>query len=211
MSITGSHSDANFGEPPIVRHRFSVDDYYRMAEVGILSEDDRVELIQGEIVAMYPIGARYAQVVTTLTEILFRNLDLTKVQIRVQMPVRFGGYDEPEPDLAVVARRAGGYPTVHPAAVDCRLLIEVADSSLPRDRRLKLPLYARAGITEFWLVDLNGESVEVCTAPDGDKYSKVNVFRRGQTVECRSIADLRLSVDELLDRLGQSLVRPRCF
>jgi Uma2 family endonuclease len=141
----------------ISRRRFTVHDYHRMAEAGILHEDDRVELIEGEVVEMTPIGGRHASCVAELTWLLSRQIG-DELRLCVQNPVRLGEHGEPQPDLAVI--RARDYKGSLPGPEDVMLLIEVADTSLSYDREVKLPLYARAGIAEAWLVDLSEEVVD---------------------------------------------------
>ena len=145
-----------------VRRRFDVDDYYRMAEVGILSREDRVELIQGEIVDMAPIGSAPGGPVVALTELVARLVADGKVLVSVQGPLRLDPHNEPQPDLMLLRPRADRYRGGHPDAADVLLLVEVADSSLAYDRGPKLALYARHGVAEVWIVDLAGRSVEVC-------------------------------------------------
>lgn len=140
------------------RHRYTVDEYYRMADAGILAPEARVELIDGEVMDMPPIGPPHASMVTELQRRLMRAVGDAAV-VRVQNPVRLGPHDEPEPDLAVVRAPAAQYRARHPEPADILLLIEVADSSLPLDRDVKLRRYAACGIEEAWLVDANTGSV----------------------------------------------------
>src|SRR5207247_3212709 len=144
---------------PLAHRRFTVDEYYRMAETGILAEDDRVELLDGEIVEMSPIGPRHAATVTRLDH-LFNRLVGDRAIVRAQNPVRLDGYSEPEPDIALVTPRADFYRAEHPTPRDILLIVEVADTSLRYDRHTKLPGYARAGVPEAWLVDLTADRVE---------------------------------------------------
>src|SRR6266508_549175 len=145
---------------PLTRRRFLVDDFERMAAAGILTEDDRVELIAGEIVEMAPIGGRHMGRVNVLVELL---MDLVRQEalISVQNPIRLSADSEPQPDIALI-RRSASRDTV-PTPEDALLVIEVADSSRDYDRGVKLPLYAAAGIPETWLVDLVAEIVECHT------------------------------------------------
>ena len=140
-------------EDLIHRHRYTVEDYYRMVEVGILAPDARVELIEGEVIEMPPIGAPHAAVVTDLQNLLIGAVGGDAI-VRVQNPVRLGLHDEPQPDIALVKPPASKYRRRHPAAADVLLLIEVVDTSLRYDREVKLPLYGRKGIPETWLLDL---------------------------------------------------------
>jgi Uma2 family endonuclease len=135
------------------RHRLSVDEYHRMAHAGILPEDSRVELINGEIIDMAPIGSRHAAAVKQLTRILARAVGDTAI-VSVQDPIHLDLHTEPQPDLALLLPREDFYKTAHPRASDVLLIIEVADTSLRYDREIKIPLYAQHGIPEVWLVDL---------------------------------------------------------
>jgi Uma2 family endonuclease len=179
----------------VKRRRFTVHDYHRMGEAGILHEDDRVELIEGEIVEMTAIGTRHFSCVNVLTRLLVVSVGDEAI-ISVQNPVRLNEYTEPQPDLAVIRPR--DYRESLPEPDDVLLLIEVSDTTLPYDRGVKLPLYARAGIREVWIVDLPGETIERYTAPSANGYRRVEQMRRGQTLESTSLPGLAPSVDEVL-------------
>jgi Uma2 family endonuclease len=140
------------------KHRITVEEYYRMAEVGLLAPDARVELIEGEIIDMAPIGSDHASVVDQLTELLTDAVRGRGV-VRVQGPVRLSRSSEPEPDIAVLNAKTDYYRHGHPAGADTLLVIEVSDSSLRYDRDVKVPLYARHEVPEVWIVDLQKESV----------------------------------------------------
>ena len=155
-----------------VRHRFDVDDYYRMAEVGILSREDRVELIEGEIVDMAPIGSAHAGTTDVLTRLVARLVADGQVHVRVQGPLRLDPHNEPQPDLMLLRPRSDDYRDGHPDAADVLLLVEVADSSLAYDRGPKLALYARHGVAEVWIVDLAGRAVEICRQPGPEGYAE---------------------------------------
>lgn len=154
------------------RHRLTLDAYHRLGEAGILGEDDRVELLDGQLVDMSPIGPRHALAVDALHELLDPAV-AGRAAVRVQNPIELDGGSEPQPDVAVVRRPWQGYPHAHPAAGDIFLLIEVADTSLEADRGAKLALYARAGIPEFWVIDLTTDGVLVHRNPSGDRYASV--------------------------------------
>jgi Uma2 family endonuclease len=179
------------------RWRFTVDDYHRMVEAGILTEDDRVELIDGEIIKMSPIGALHASCVRRVEALLHQQVG-DRAVISVQNPVQLGAYGEPEPDVAVLRPRADFYAERHPQPADILLLIEVADSSLAKDRSAKLPLYAREGIAEAWLVDLEGEALERHTSPAEGGYRLVLRARRGETVASTVLPELAFAVDAVL-------------
>ena len=179
----------------LTRWRFTVHDYHRMGEAGILHEDDRVELIEGELVEMTAIGTRHFSCVNRLNRSLVMNVGDEAI-VSVQNPVRLNEYNEPQPDLAVIRPR--DYRESLPEPDDVLLLIEVSDTTLPYDRGVKLPFYARAGIREVWIVNLPGETIERYTAPSANGYRRVEQMRRGQTLESTSLPGLALSVDEVL-------------
>lgn len=180
-----------------LRRRFTVEEYERMGEVGILDPGERVELLDGEIVAMSPIGPMHAGVVDGITELLYAAA-LGRVSIRVQNPVRLLPHSEPQPDVVVARRRRDGYRGAHPTAEDTLLVIEVAESSLHTDRAIKLPIYARQGIVELWIVDLAAGVVHVHTDPADDGYRTVRTARRGETLTPVAVADVVLPVDDVL-------------
>lgn len=181
----------------IAKRWFSVDEYYRMAEAGILREDDRVELIEGEIVEMSPIGSRHASCVRRLNELLFRDIGQAAI-ISVQSPIRIDDYSEPEPDVAVLKRREDFYAEGHPTASDVLLLIEVADTSVEYDRNIKLPLYAKAGISEVWLVNLPQETIEIYRQPLDKTYREVRLVKRGESLEAEALSNLMLEAENIL-------------
>jgi Uma2 family endonuclease len=179
------------------RRLFNVDEYYRMAEVGILSPDERVELIDGEIIEMAAMGSRHGGCVTALTHLLTLRLG-ERAMVRAQLPARLSDRSEPEPDLALVRPRADFYRNSHPEIPDVLLLVEVADSSLSFDQRRKLPLYAREGVPETWLVDLQHEQIEVYRRPENGRYQDVQTPARGASLSPSAFPDLRITVDEIL-------------
>jgi Uma2 family endonuclease len=178
--------------------RFTVADYHRMGETGILGGDDRVELLDGEIVEMTPVGPRHASAVDRMTR-LFSRLVGETVVVRVQNPIDLGFLaSEPQPDLALLKPRADFYATAHPVPEDVLLVVEVMDAPAERDRRLKLPLYARAGLREVWLVDLGAERIEVYRQPEPDGYRQTHLLRRGESTAIDALPDLVVSVDDVL-------------
>ncbi len=179
------------------RRRFTVEEYYKMAEVGILSEDDRVELIDGEIVAMTPIGVRHAFCVNKLTAFFHRLLP-DDVIIQVQNPIRLHRHAEVQPDVTVVRQRDYVRLQQHPGPEDVLLAVEVSDTTLSWDRRVKLPLYAQAGIPEVWIINLQQERIEVHSQPEGGAYKTVRRLRRGQSVAVPGSAEAKLKVEDVL-------------
>ena len=177
------------------RRLFTVAEYARMLTAGILSEDERVELIDGEVRVMSPIGPRHAALVDRLTRLLV--LLCTPSIVRVQSSIQLNDYTEPQPDLAVLQPRDDFYATAHPLAAEVLLVIEVADTSIAYDRDEKLPRYAMSGIPEVWLIDLNQQVVEQYTQPRNGKYRNKLSLERGDTLMAQSVPDLRLAVDSL--------------
>ena len=179
------------------RRQWDVADYDRMLQAGILNEDDRVELLDGEIVEMSPSGSRHAACVKRLNAFLVEHLGSSAI-VGVQDPIYLSTYSEPQPDISICHPRPDFYAVSHPTPADLFLLVEVADSSLLFDREEKLPLYARAGIPEIWLVDLIHDQLNVYTEPKDASYQAHQQFNRGETVSSAVRAMLRLSVDSIL-------------
>lgn len=181
------------------RYRFSVEDYHRMADSGILGEDDRVELIDGEVLTMSPIGSRHIAVVNFLNQYTV-SMCRAKALVQVQNPILLGDHSEPEPDLSVVKPREDYYASGRPTAADTLLVIEVADATLEYDRQIKLPLYARHGIPEAWLVDLVTNRVEVHREPGPSGYEQTQRFGGEQLVVSPSFEEIQLTADAILLR-----------
>jgi Uma2 family endonuclease len=181
----------------VVRHRFTVEQYQRMGEAGVFAEDDRVELIEGEIVAMTPIGSRHAAYVDRLNDLL-TSAGGRRAIVRVQSPIRLGSHSEPQPDLVLLRRREDFYAGRHPEPADVLLVVEVADTSGELDRAIKLPLYARAGIVEAWVLDVSGPSLEVHRQPTPGGYREVQRPGRGEQVTVQALPGLGLAVDAVL-------------
>ena len=198
MTSTTQHAPTAAAPHPLIApRRFTVDEYYRLGEAGILGPEDRVELIDGEIVKKSPIGPLHAAVVERLRDLLSERLR-GQATIRSQNPIRLSNASEPEPDMAVVQLRADAYASAHPTPADVLLLIEASDSTLAYDRDVKLPRYAAAGIPELWIVDLEHQQVEQHYGPAGDQYRTKQTWAHGQAIPCQSIAGLTLQIDELL-------------
>lgn len=176
------------------RRAFTVEDFERMVEAGIFGEDERVELLGGEIVCMSPIGPRHAWGVKRLVRIFAPLGD--RVTLSVQDPVRLDDGSGPEPDLAVL--RPGISEQRHPRPADILLVVEVADSSVAVDREVKAPLYGRAGVPELWIADLIADRVEVHREPSPAGYRLVRLYLRGEQVSPLFAPDLAVDVDAIL-------------
>ncbi|HQZ72235.1 MAG TPA: Uma2 family endonuclease [Anaerolineae bacterium] len=181
----------------LVRRRFSIDDYYRMAESGVIAPDERTELLDGQVVFQMTINARHAGCVNRLNQFLSRQL-IDRAIVAVQNPLRLGPYSEPQPDIALLRPREDSYDRSHPHPEDVLLLIEVADSSLDLDRRVKMPLYAAAGIAEVWLIDLANDAVEVYRDPDARGYRQLQRSSRGSSLTALLLPDMQVGIDEVL-------------
>ncbi len=176
---------------------FTVDSYHRLAELGILDEDDRVELLDGQIVAMTPIGGAHAACVIRLNNLLARR-SRTDTAVSTQNPVVLSERWEPQPDIAVLRRPGGLGGAWLPGPQDVLLVIEVADTSLERDRDVKIPRYAAAGIPEAWLVDLAGDTIRVCRGPGPDGYAEIVTVTRADTLRPLLLPGVAIAVDEIL-------------
>lgn len=178
-------------------YRFTVDEYYRMAEVGILEEGDQVELIDGQILVMEPISPEHGGHTMALNH-LFMSLFGNRAIIGVQNPIQIDEYNHPQPDVAACRPRDDFYKRSHPGPSDILLIVEVAWTSPARDRRLKVPLYGVAGIPEFWLVDIPRRTLEVYTDPSDDGYDRVARLRAGETVRPVAFSDAEIPVEDVV-------------
>lgn len=180
----------------VARRQFTVTEYQRMAATGILQEDDRVELIDGEIFQMSPIGSRHVACVNRLVACISPQV-AQAVIVSVQNPIQLTDYSQPQPDLALLGADADFYAAALPIPRDVLLLIEVADVSLEYDRDVKVPRYAEANIPEVWLVNVVGEDVTVYTEPQGSSYRTLQRFTAGQVIQPTQVPDLKVAVDDL--------------
>jgi Uma2 family endonuclease len=177
--------------------RFTVAQYDLMIEAGVFPPGYRAELIEGEIIEMSPIGPPHAACVGRLTQRLILLLQ-HDVIVWVQNPIRLDDYSEPEPDVTVLKPREDFYAKSLPTPAEVLLLVEVSESSLEFDRKRKLPLYARAGVPEVWIVNLADERVEVFADPADGVYQTTAQVGRGEALQARGVEGLRLGVSEVL-------------
>ncbi|WNG32300.1 Uma2 family endonuclease [Archangium violaceum] len=180
----------------VAPRRFRLDEYHRLIDVGVLGEDERVELLEGVIVEMTPQGRPHALVISRLNRLMSRVLG-EAYSVRPQLPLSLGDDSEPEPDLAVVTRHEEETAQAHPRSA--LLVVEVADDSLRRDRLLKGRIYARARVPEYWVVDVTGRAVEVYSDPDVDagRYRTMRTLGVGEMLSCATLPGLSLPVAEL--------------
>jgi Uma2 family endonuclease len=177
--------------------RFTATEYRQMIQAGVFGPDERLELIDGEIVQMSPIGDRHAACVRRLNALLSQ-LFATQSIVDVQNPMMVDVAYAPQPDLALLRPRNDYYATQTPTAADCLLVIEVADTSAEFDRQIKAPRYALGGVRELWLIDLDRDVVVAYRDPVGDAYQHLQVFRRGDTITCASLQGPGISVQAIL-------------
>ena len=181
------------------KHRFTVTEYYRMAETGVLKPDARVELLNGEIIDMSPIGSSHAGTVKRFIRI-FTKLSQERWQVSAQDPLHLDDDSETEPDFMLLKPSADDYTNHHPLPDDVFLLVEVADASLDYDREQKLPVYGRAGIPEIWIINLRDRSLEVYREPHFTGYGSKTILRAGDQAKPQAFPDVAVDVTELLKR-----------
>ena len=184
-------------EPVLTPYRFTIDQYQRMGETGILHEDDPVELIDGVIVQMCPIGLKHIASVDRCTRQFTQRIG-DRAIVRVQSPFRLLPRSEPEPDILILRDRPDFYAGVAAGPEDILLVVEVADSSLDYDRRVKLPRYAAGGIPEAWIVNLVDDCVEVERNPSQGQYREHLLLRRGELLRPQALPDVVIPVEALL-------------
>jgi Uma2 family endonuclease len=181
----------------LAKRWITADEYERMGEAGIFPEGARLELIEGEIFEMSPIGSAHAACVDFLVY-LFSVIANGRFIVRVQSPIQLNDFSEPQPDVALLRWRDDFYRGAHPTPADVLLVVEVADTTVVTDRSFKLPLYARAGAPEFWLVNISEGQLEIYSEPSGDSYLRSEVFVRDAEARSHTVAGLSVKVGELL-------------
>ncbi len=191
------------GEMPGIRggkpRPFTHVEYHAMDAAGVFAPEERVQLVAGEIVVMSPMGSRHAAGICLLTDEFATSGRLAgRALVRVQLPLVIPDISEPEPDLALLVRREGGYARTHPRPEDVLLLVEVADSTVAYDRRVKMPLYAAAGIPESWLLNLRDDVIEAHADPSPDGYRTVRRYRAGDDIAPAAFPDLVIPVSQLI-------------
>lgn len=186
-------------EQPVVEPhalRFTVEDFYRMGEAGVFAPEQRVELIEGEIIEMAPIGASHADWVDKLT-MLFAKAVPDGIRVRVQNPIRLSNRTEPEPDLALLCPREQPYSQAHPSGPDTLLVVEVAETSLRYDRDVKMPLYARLGVPELWIFDIKDGALTIYREPSADGYRLQLRPALDETVSPQALPELHVELTRL--------------
>ena len=182
---------------PPARRLFSVEEYYAIANAGVLADGERVELIDGEIITMSPIGDEHSASVGATAHFLVP-MASGRANVRIQDHLRLDERNQPEPDIALVKWRDDFYRHRAPGADDVLLLIEVSDSSPSYDRNVKLALYARFLIPEVWLANIPARIIEAYTEPTDGKYAAARVYRPGETISPAAFPDIALPVSEII-------------
>ena len=175
----------------------TTDAYHHLLQAGVFQEDDRLELIEGEIIEMLPISSEHAACVNRLNRLFARGLG-ERALISVHTPISLGERSEPQPDLALLRPRADDYAESHPSAEDVLLVVEVSETSASYDRDVKMPLYARAGIAEAWLVSLGDKWIEVYSEPSPRGYLSIRRVLPGSLLAPQAFPDAVLAVSEVL-------------
>ena len=183
--------------PWVKRHKLDVHGYYRMVEAGIIAAGDPVELIEGEIIETAPIGSEHNGTLSGLAQAIILEAG-RRIMFTVQGPLRLSDISEPQPDLLILKPRADNYRSEHPAPADVLLLIEVSQTSLAYDRKVKLPLYARHGVPEVWIVNIGESVVEVYRDPKDDAYQTTTRAARGDMLEPAALPGVRIAVDGVI-------------
>lgn len=181
----------------LIRKRFDSDSYLRMAETGVLLPTDRVELIDGEILVMSPIGRRHGLAINGATRMIVKSVG-DKAFLWAQTTVVLDKFVVPEPDLALLHPNLARYQAKHPGVEDILLIAEIADSSLEYDTTVKLGLYAILGISEYWVADLENDRLLVYSDPEGDTYRAMRELHRGESIAPLALPGCELSVDPFL-------------
>lgn len=180
--------------PLVTKRLINVDDYYKMAATGMLKPDENVELINGEIYTMAPVGSKHSAVVRQISTILTQSY-ADEIIISSQQPVHIDQWNEPEPDIALLKYRKDYYVTAHPNPSDVLMIAEVSDTTYEFDRNMKLPLYALGGIPVYWIIDLSKNCIEVYEEPLENQYRKRTLFFPGDEI---SLMDGSYDVAEIL-------------
>jgi Uma2 family endonuclease len=184
-------------EAEVTKKLFTVQEYHRMARAGILQEDDRLELIDGEVIEMSPIGHRHFVSVTRASSYFMRSFG-DKGIVSVQGPLRLNARTELQPDVVVLSPRADFYASKIPNPSDVLLVVEVSDTTLAMDQKIKLPRSAAAGISEYWIADLKHDVFYIYRNPKAERYVTVQTFGPGSSVSPIAFSEISFSVDDLL-------------
>jgi Uma2 family endonuclease len=183
------------------RHRITVEHFYRMAEVGLFAEDERVELIEGEIIDVPPMGPAHAGVLDYLAKLIMSSVGARAI-VRQQLPLRLGESSEPLPDIVIAKPRDDLYMGAHPTGIEALLVIEISSTTLRFDRNVKVPMYARHGVAEVWVLDVSGQQIHCYASPSDGKYAALNTVALGTRIALDAVGcelDLRLLAARLAE------------
>ena len=183
-------------QPQPRRLRFSVDEYYKMIELGMLKDYEKSEIIEGELIQKMPIGDKHAFAVDVLAEFFIKNVP-DKVRVRIQNPIRISDFNEPEPDV-VLADLTKFDGKRHPRPEETILIVEVSDSTLKYDRDTKLSLYAEAEIPEVWIINLKNNIIEVHQKPSNGIYQLAQIYKSGEAAKSAVLSNLEIEVNKIL-------------
>jgi Uma2 family endonuclease len=181
----------------VTKHRFTVSEYEQMGKVGIFGEDDRVELVEGDVIEMSAIGEKHAAAVKRLNRLIGRAVGDAAI-LGIQDPLVLDKHSQPEPDVIVLRPRPDFYGDRHPHPSDVMLVVEVSDTTIDFDRRVKAPIYARNGISDLWIVDIDGDGIIVYRDQSADGYRTMTTARRGDSVSPLAFPDCRLAISDIL-------------
>ncbi len=176
-------------------YRFTIEEWQKMGEMGLFSPEKRLELIEGEIIEMGPIGSPHAGCVSWLNN-FFSSKVAGSVIINMQNPIQLGDFSEPQPDLTILHPEPNFYRNKHPTPKDILLLIEVSDSTLAYDRNTKKHLYARYGIVEYWIVNIKEDCLEVYLNPQVQDYTLIHIMRRGEIITPSQLSHVSVAVSD---------------
>ncbi len=179
-------------KPTVKRMKFDVHAYHQLIASGILPPDQKVELIDGEIIEMSPVNSLHAGIVKKISRLFYSNTNSQEIIVSVQDPILLDEYSEPQPDLALLQYRADIYTKSHPSPEEILLLVEVSNSTLDIDKKIKLPLYAQASIPEVWIINLVDEQVEVYSKPKHQIYTQTNIYQAGDIVANTFLPELKV-------------------
>lgn len=182
---------------PVLKRRFTVKDYHKMGEIGVFENDEKTELINGEIIKMSPIGKRHASCVNRCNRLFYQTLG-DRILISVQNPIQLNDLSQPQPDLVLLQPRPDFYEKQHPQPSDILLLIEVADTTIEFDQQVKIPLYCQNHIQEVWLIDLNQNIIRMYRTPTANGYQFIQLFEPEQTLALGAFPDVTINVNEIL-------------
>jgi Uma2 family endonuclease len=183
----------------IKRRRFTVDEYDEMTRIGLFRKNKHIELIEGDLIEMAAMYAPHISTVMRISEVFIERF-AKKVNVSIQCPLRLDQHTEPEPDIAVLKRRDDFYIDEKPAAKDALLIVEVADSSLLYDRRIKLPLYGKHGVPEVWIINLRDKVIEASRQPFEKGYRQTTLYQQGDLISAEAFGDIAFSISEMLGK-----------